>query len=91
MSSRRLNQDQYIRLAHTLSRRLQEVFKTSCQDVFTIFSRRLEDVLPNVFKTSSRHLAEMSSRSSEDVSSGLTVCLGHTSEEFVVSAENLQV
>ena len=44
---RRLDQDQYIRLGHTSSRRLQNVFKTS--------SRRLQDVL----KTSSRHLQDV--------------------------------
>ena len=59
-SSRRLGQDQYICLGHTSSRRLQDVFK--------MFSRRLQDVLPrclqdvfkmsckNIFKTSSRRL-----------------------------------
>ena len=45
MSSRRPDQDQYISLAHTLSRRLQDLLKTSCQNVFTMFSRRLEGVL----------------------------------------------
>ena len=62
-SSRRLGQDQYIRLGHTSSRRLQDVFKTS--------SRRLQDVLPrclqDVFKTSSRRLAKTSSRHLQDV------------------------
>ena len=62
-SSRRLDQDQYIRLGHTSSRRLQDVFKTS--------SRRLQDVLPrclqDVFKTSSRRLAKTSSRHLQDV------------------------
>ena len=60
---RRLGQDQYIRLGHTSSRRLQDVFKTS--------SRRFQDVLPrylqDVFKTSSRRLAETSSRYLQDV------------------------
>ena len=62
-SSRRLGQDQYIRLGYTSSRRLQDVFKTS--------SRRLQDVLPrclqDVFKTSSRRLAKTSSRHLQDV------------------------
>ena len=56
--SRRLDQDEYSRLTHTTSRRLQDVFKTS--------SRHLQDMLPrslqDVFKTSSRRLAKASSR-----------------------------
>ena len=72
-SSRRLDQDQYIRLGHTssrrlpktFSRRLQNVFKTSCKNVFKTSSRRFEDV----FKISSRRLAKMSSRRFQDVSS----------------------
>ena len=47
-SSRFLDQEKYIHLGHTSSRRLYNVFKTS--------SKRLQDVLPrrlqNVFKTS---------------------------------------
>ena len=39
-SSRRLGQDQYIRLGHMSSRRLQDIFKTSCKDIFKTFSRR---------------------------------------------------
>ena len=59
-SSRRLGQDQYIRLGHMSSRRLQDVFKTS--------SRPLQ----GVFKTSSRRLDQdeyvcLSLTSSEDV------------------------
>ena len=61
-SSRRLGQDQYIRLGHTPSRRLQDVlqkrlqdiFKTSCKNVLKTSSRRRQDVLqrclPDVFK-----------------------------------------
>ena len=71
-SSRRLGQDQYIRLGYTSSRRLaktssrrfEDVFKTSwktssrhLQDVFKTFWRRLQ----NVFKTSSRRLQDVSS------------------------------
>ena len=57
-SSRRLGQDQYIRLGYTSSRRLQDVFKTSSrrpQDIFKTSSRCFE----NVFKTSSRHLQDV--------------------------------
>ena len=70
-SSRRLGQDQYIRLVHTSSRRLQDVFKTSCHNVFKTFSRHLQDLLPkrlqDVFKTSSRRLANTSWRHLQDV------------------------
>ena len=49
--------------SHTSSRRLQDVFK--------MFSRRLQDVFKtscqDVFKTSSRHLAKTSSRRCQDV------------------------
>ena len=42
---------------------VQDVFKTSCQDVFKTFSRRLEDVLQkrlqDIFKTSSRHFQDV--------------------------------
>ena len=62
-SSRRLGQDQYIRLGYTSSRLLQDVFKTSCQDVFKTFARCLQDV----FETSSRRLAKPSSRHLQDV------------------------
>ena len=69
---RRLGQDQYIRLDYTSSRRLQDVFKTSCrnvfetssrplQDVLNTSSKRLQDVLKNIFRTSSRHLQDVSS------------------------------
>ena len=46
-SSRRLGQDQYIRLGHTSSRRLQDVLPRcpSCKNVSKTSSRRLEDVL----------------------------------------------
>ena len=52
-SSRRLHQDQHIRLGHMSSRRLQDIFKTSSrrlQDVFKMSSRRLQDI-QDVFKT----------------------------------------
>ena len=77
-SSRRLDQDQYIRLGHTSSRRLQDVlqkrlqdiFKTSCKDAFKMFWRRI--IRLNCLPSS-------------------RICLGHTSEKFMVSVENLQV
>ena len=54
-SSRRLGQDQYIRLGYTSSRRLQDVFKTSSRRLAKTSSRRLQDVL----KMSSRHLQDV--------------------------------
>ena len=55
-SSRRLGQDQYIRLGYTFSRRLQDVFKTSSRCLQDVLPRRLQDVFrtscKNVFKTS---------------------------------------
>ena len=47
----------------TFSRRLQGVFKKSCQDVFKTFSRHLQDVLQkhfqDIFKTSRRCLEDV--------------------------------
>ena len=73
-STRRLDQDQYIRLGYTSSRRLQNVFRTSSrrlaktssrhlQDVSETFSRRVQDI----FKTSSRYLAKTFSRHLQNV------------------------
>ena len=72
-SSRCLDQDQYIRLVHTSSRHVQDVFKTAqhvlprrLQDVFKASSRRFQDV----FKTSSKTLQDIfdiSSRGFENV------------------------
>ena len=69
-SSRCLGQNEYIRLGHTSSRRLQDIFKTSCQDVFKMSSKCLQDVLKNFFKRSSRRLQDVlktSSRHLQDV------------------------
>ena len=81
-SSWRLDQDQYFRLGHTSSRRLQDVFKMSSrrlqdvlqkclQDIFKTSSRHLRDVLPRrlqgFFKTSSKRLAKMSLKHLQDV------------------------
>ena len=54
-SSRRLHQDQQNRLGHMSYRRVQDVFKKSCQDVFKTSSRHLQDV----FKTFSRRLQDV--------------------------------
>ena len=128
MSSRRLDQDEYICLNYTSS---EDVFKTSWSRaiylfwpyVFKTFSRRLEDTLPRrlqeVFKTSSRRLGKTSSRHLQDVSNTYhqfkllllaslldvfntflrrtskriiyrRIFLGHNSEKFIVSVQNLQ-
>ena len=46
-----------------LALRLQDIFKTSCQDVFKTSSKRLQDVL----KTSSRHFQDAMQRYLQDV------------------------
>ena len=53
----------YLRLGHTPSRRFQDVFKTSCQEVFKTFSTRLQDIV----KKSSTRLTKVSSRDFEDI------------------------
>ena len=118
-SSRRLGQDQYIRLGYTSSRRLQDVLQKRLQDIFKTSSKRLQDVLQkglqdifktssrrlqNVFKTPSRHLQDIFKTSCKDAFKmfwrriirlnclpSSRICLGHTSEKFMVSVENLQV
>ena len=62
-SSRRLGQDQYIRLVHTSSRRLQDVFKTSSRRLAKTSSRHLQDVFKtsckDIFKTFSRRIIKL--------------------------------
>ena len=65
-SSRRLGQDQFIRLGHTSSRRLQDVLQKRYQDVFKTSSRRLQDIS----KTSSRHVQDVLQRYLQDVFKG---------------------
>ena len=66
--SRRLNQDKYIRLAHTSS---EGVFKTSSrrfdQDQYIGLSHTSSRRLQEIFKTSSRRLGKTSSRHVQDV------------------------
>ena len=94
-SSRRL-QDVF----KTSSRRPAKTSWRYLQDVFKTFWRRLQDV----FKTSSRHLnkhlQDVLQRCLWDVFktyhqvklfARLRICLGHTSEKFMVSVENLEV
>ena len=77
-----LDQDQYIRLGHTSSRRYQDVLRKRLQDILKTSSRHFQDIFKtsrhlqdillrrfqDVFKTSSRRLAKMSSRPVQDVS-----------------------
>ena len=55
-SSRRLDQDLYICLGHTSSRRHQDIFKTSSRRLQDVLPRRLQDVLQkrlqDIFKMS---------------------------------------
>ena len=124
-SSRRLDQDEYIRLSYMssedvfvktntfvlaiplqdTSRRFQDVFKMSCQDVFKTASIRLAKTssrhLQGVFKTSSRHFQDVLQRCLQDVLKTYhqivnclprsRIYLDRTSEKFTVSVENLQV
>ena len=78
MSSRRIDQDQYIRLvirlqeiAEMSSKRLQDVFKTSFKNVLKTSSRRFEDV----FKMSSRCLQDVFKSSSRRLQDALQKCL----------------
>ena len=60
---RRLDQNQYNRLGHTSSRRLQDVFKTSSRLLQDVLPRLLQDVLQkrlqDIFKTSSRRFQDV--------------------------------
>ena len=88
-SSRRLDQGQYIRLDHTSSRRLQDIFKASSRRLAKTSSRHLQDI----FKTSST-LSENFFKTSSTISKMVIfrrICLGHISEKFMVSVQNLQV
>ena len=68
---RRLNQEKYIRLGHKPSIRLQDVFKKSCKSICKYCK--------DVFKTFSRGIIRL------NCLPGSRICLGHTSEKFMVS------
>ena len=97
-SSRRLGQDQYIRLGHTSSRRLQDVFKTSSRRLAKTSSRHLQDV----FKTYHQVKLFLLTRLWEAFNTFLRrsfpktiiyrgICLGNTtSDKFMASVQNLQ-
>ena len=101
-SSRRLGQDQYIRLSYTSSRRLQDVFKTSWSRpiysswpyVFKTSSRRFQDVFKtssrrfqDVFKTSCKNVFKTSSRRLQDV---LKTSSKRLQDVFKTSSRHLQ-
>ena len=81
----------------TYSRRLQDVFKTSCQNIFKTSSRRLaktssrypqnafKTFCKDVFKTFSRRIIRVNCLPRSRIR------IGHTSEKFMDSLENLQV
>ena len=64
-SSRRLAQDQNIRLGHTSSRCLEDALKTYLRRLAKRSSRRFQDVF--LFKTSCKNVFKTSSRRSKDV------------------------
>ena len=92
------------RLAKMSSRRFQDVFKTSCKNVFKTSSRRLQDVLQrylqDVFKTyhqvklflltNLRDVFNTFLRRTAKTVIYRRICLGHTSEKFMVSVQNLR-
>ena len=95
-SSRRLDQDQYVRLGHMSSRRLAKTSSRHLQDVFKTSSRRLQDVLQRclqyLFKTYHRVKLLWLIRF-QDVFETFPIyrriCLGCTSEKFMISVQNL--
>ena len=101
-SSRRLDEDEYILINHTSS---EDVFKTSCKNVFKTFSRPLANTswrhLPDVLKTyhqvklflltSLWEVFTMFVRRTAKTVVYRRIHLGHTSEKFMVSVQNLQV
>ena len=100
MSSRSLGQEQYIRLGHTslrrfqtssgclqdvLPRRLQDFLQRCLQDVFKIYHQvksflltRLRDIFNTFLRRTAKTVIYR------------RICLGHTSEKFMVSVQNLQ-
>ena len=90
-SSRRLGQDQYIRLGHMSSRRLQDVFKRSSrrfQDIFKTSAKLSSRHLQDVFKTSSRRLQNVFKASCKSVFKTSSRCFQGILKE---SSRHLQV
>ena len=92
------------RLVKTSSMRPQNVFKTSGKNVFKTSSRHLQDdlqrYLQDVFKTyhqvkvyllpSLRYVFNALLRRTAKTVIYCRICLGHSSQEFMVSVQNLQ-
>ena len=92
------------RLQDVLQKRLQDIFKTSCQDVFKTSSRRLantswrhlQDVLKTYHQvklfllTSLWEVFNMFVRRTAKTIVYRRIHLGHTSEKFMVTVQNLQ-
>ena len=93
---KRLYQDQYIRLDYTSSRRLAKAF----QDIFKRSSKRFQDIfkapcLEDIFKmhyqlNCSVLLFKTFLRRTAKTVIYKRLCLGHTSEKFMISVQNLQ-
>ena len=92
------------RLAKISSRRLQNVFKTSCEDIFKMSSKRLQVVLQRCLQenlktyhqiklfllASLRHVFKTFLSRPAKTITYRKICLGQTSEKFMVSVQNFQ-
>ena len=92
-SSRPLGQDQFIRLGHTSSRRLAKTFSRFLEDVF---QRCLQDVFKTYHQVKLFLLIRLRGifntllRRTTKTVIYRRICLGHTSEKYMVSVQNLQ-
>ena len=73
------------------SRRLQDVFKTSSRPLAKTSSRRLQKHLLGIFKTSCKDAFKLFSIIRLNCLPSSRIWLGHTSEKFMISVENLQM
>ena len=79
----------------TFSKRLQNIFKTSCKNVFKTSSRRLQDILEDIFKTSLRRFHKVLvfrtflGRYAKTIIYR-KICLGHSCKNFLVRVQNFQ-
>ena len=90
-SSRRLGQDQYIRLGHMSSRLFQDFFKTSSRRLAKIPSRRFQDVFKLFFLTRLGEVFNPFLILSFPKGIYRGISLGNTtSEKFDASVQNLQ-
>ena len=76
MSSRRLDQDEYIRLGHTSSSCIQDVFKTSSR-------RTTEEDVTGLVDTSLRHLQDVFKTSLKRITQGKLVLLTHLQQVLI--------